>query len=40
MQQAIIQQNPNLGSFWGVPYVIVRQNHSFPDVLSKLAERT
>ena len=23
-----------------MPYVIVRQNHSIPDVLSKLAERT
>ena len=43
MQQAscsIIQQNPNLGASWGVPNVIVRQNHSIPDVLSKLAERT
>ena len=37
---SIIQQNPNLGAFWGVFYVIVRQNYSIPDVLSKLAERT
>ena len=37
---SIIQQNPYLGAFWGVPYVIVRQNHSIPDVLSKLAQRT
>ena len=29
-----------MGAFWGVSYVIVRQNHSIPDVLSKLAERT
>ena len=32
--------NPNLGAFWGVRNVIVRQKHSIPDVLSKLAERT
>ena len=25
--------NPNLGAFWVVTYVIVRQNHSIPDVL-------
>ena len=31
---------PQSGGIWGVPYVIVRQNHAISDVLSKLAERT
>ena len=31
---------PQSGGIWGCPYVIVRQNHSIPDVLSKLSERT
>ena len=37
---SLIKQNPNLGAFWVVTYVIVRQNHSISDVLLKLAERT
>ena len=31
---------PQCGGILGVSYVIVRQNHSIPNVLSKLAERT
>ena len=42
MQQASLlyySAKAQSGAFGGVPYVIVHQNHSIPDVLSKLAER-